>query len=92
MFRLLALSAALPWASAFLIPSTSVEIDPDVETKAMALAGVMPQVLSSATLVKLDCASCVLEDSEQEDGSGDNALVRKPLSSKLLRFGCSRNT
>ncbi|KAI9657296.1 MAG: hypothetical protein M1821_002976 [Bathelium mastoideum] len=76
MLRPLALAAGFAWASsALLIPSTNVEIDQEVEAKAMALAGVMPQTLSPSIVLKLDCASCVLEDSEQEDGSGDNALL-----------------
>lgn len=69
----LALGASFALAtSALLIPSTNIEIDQDAEAKAMALAGLMPL---TSTLVKLECASCVLEDSEQEDGSGDNAMV-----------------
>ena len=73
MVRSLALAASFALAtSAFLIPSTNLENDKDAEAKAMALAGLMPV---PSHLVKLECASCVLEDSEQEDGSGDNALV-----------------
>ncbi|KAI9711584.1 MAG: hypothetical protein M1820_002149 [Bogoriella megaspora] len=60
--------------SALLIPSTSIDIDEGAEAKAMALAGVSPQVMPDYAFVKLDCASCVLEDSKQEDGSGENAL------------------
>ncbi|KAL9084391.1 MAG: hypothetical protein Q9165_008105 [Trypethelium subeluteriae] len=74
MLRSLALGASLALtASALLIPSTSVELDQDAEAKAMALAGMMGRL--DSVVLKLDCASCVLEDSQQEDGSGDNALL-----------------
>ncbi|KAF2230016.1 hypothetical protein EV356DRAFT_509542 [Viridothelium virens] len=82
MLRPLALGASLALtASALLIPSTSVELDRNAQAKAMTLAGMMPLV--NTAILKLDCASCVLEDSQQEDGSGDNAL--------LLNFTTSGN-